>query len=125
MAERVARELSPVLGESQNVIEQQSCDSTRKNDARSRGIGVQIARLGCGHCRLPAFGLKRGQGCWSWRRLRGFGGNTRDRVRKVLRSGETSFEYERAVQPQPKLGRWTAELDDPVEAGSGVCDATL
>jgi transposase len=29
----------------------------------------------------------------------------------VLRSGETSFEYERAVQPRPKLGRWAAELD--------------
>jgi hypothetical protein len=33
-------------------------------------------------------------------------------VRKVLRSGETAFEYERNVQPRPKLGRWTAELDD-------------
>jgi len=32
-------------------------------------------------------------------------------VRKVLRSGETSFEYERLVQPRPKLGRWAAELD--------------
>ena len=31
-------------------------------------------------------------------------------VRKVLRSGETSFEYEREVQPRPKLGRWTSEL---------------
>src|SRR5271157_5473694 len=30
---------------------------------------------------------------------------------KVLRSGETSFEYERVVQPRPKLGRWAAELD--------------
>jgi transposase len=29
----------------------------------------------------------------------------------VLRSGETSFEYEREVQPRPKLGRWTSELD--------------
>src|SRR3954468_13031881 len=32
-------------------------------------------------------------------------------VRKVLRSEETSFEYERVVQPRPKLGRWAAELD--------------
>lgn len=32
-------------------------------------------------------------------------------VRKVLRSGETSFEYERSVQPRPKLGRWASELD--------------
>src|SRR6202045_3647894 len=35
-------------------------------------------------------------------------GNT---VRKGLRSGETSFEYEREVQPRPKLGRWAADLD--------------
>jgi transposase len=37
---------------------------------------------------------------------------SRNTVRKVLRSGETSFEYARDVQPRPKLGRWTAELDD-------------
>src|SRR5712671_6534854 len=37
---------------------------------------------------------------------------SRNTVRRVLRSGETSFEYEREVQPQPKLGRWTAELDE-------------
>src|SRR5215831_316822 len=37
---------------------------------------------------------------------------SRNTVRRVLRSGETSFEYEREVQPRPKLGRWTAELDD-------------
>src|SRR4051812_16534208 len=36
----------------------------------------------------------------------------RNTVRRVLRSGETSFEYEREVQPRPKLGRWTADLDD-------------
>src|SRR6516225_987726 len=38
-------------------------------------------------------------------------GVSRNTVRKVLRSGETSFEYERSVQPRPKLGRWAAELD--------------
>src|SRR6476659_8468648 len=37
---------------------------------------------------------------------------SRNTVRKVLRSGETSFEYERGVQPRPKLGRWTLELDE-------------
>jgi predicted transcriptional regulator len=30
-------------------------------------------------------------------------GMSRNTVRKVLRSGETSFEYERNVQPRPKL----------------------
>src|SRR3982074_1482439 len=37
---------------------------------------------------------------------------SRNAVRRVLRSGATSFEYEREVQPRPKLGRWTAELDE-------------
>ena len=36
---------------------------------------------------------------------------SRNTVRKILRSGETSFEYEREVQPRPKLGRWTHELE--------------
>jgi hypothetical protein len=42
----------------------------------------------------------------------------RARVRKVLRSGETSFEYERNVQPRPKLGRWTTELDEVLEGNA-------
>ncbi|MEH2561689.1 putative transcriptional regulator [Bradyrhizobium sp. AZCC 2289] len=29
---------------------------------------------------------------------------SRNTVRKVLRSGETSFEYERVVQPRPSAG---------------------
>src|SRR5246127_1158773 len=36
---------------------------------------------------------------------------SRNTVRRVLRSGETSFEYERNVQPRPKLCRWTGELE--------------
>ena len=36
---------------------------------------------------------------------------SRNTVRKVLRSGETSFSYEREVQPLPRLGRWRADLD--------------
>jgi transposase len=35
----------------------------------------------------------------------------RNTVRRVLRSGETAFSYEREVQPRPKLGAWTAELE--------------
>jgi transposase len=37
---------------------------------------------------------------------------SRNTVRKVLRSGATSFEYEREVQPRPKLGRWRKALDE-------------
>jgi len=41
---------------------------------------------------------------------------SRNTVRKVLRSGETSFVYEREVQPLPKLGRWAAELEQLLAA---------
>jgi transposase len=36
---------------------------------------------------------------------------SRNTVRKVLRSGATSFEYMRVVQPRPKLGAWRGDLD--------------
>jgi transposase len=39
-------------------------------------------------------------------------------VRKVLRSGATAFEYEREVQPRPKLGRWTVELEQLLAANA-------
>jgi len=39
-------------------------------------------------------------------------------VRKVIRSGETSFSYERTVQPRPKLGQWTAALDELLETNA-------
>ena len=32
---------------------------------------------------------------------------SRNTVRRILRSGETAFSYEREVQPRPKLGPWT------------------
>jgi transposase len=38
-------------------------------------------------------------------------GIARNTVRKILRSEETVLAYERDVQPQPKLGRWKADLD--------------
>ncbi len=41
---------------------------------------------------------------------------SRNTVRKVLRSGETLFEYERSIQPRPQLGRWAAELDELLAA---------
>lgn len=36
---------------------------------------------------------------------------SRNTVRRVLRSGETAFVYEREVQPLPKLGAWRDELE--------------
>ena len=38
-------------------------------------------------------------------------GVSRNTVRKVLRSGDTAFAYQREQQPRPKLGRWKIELD--------------
>ena len=38
-------------------------------------------------------------------------GLARNTVRKILRSGSTSSAYEREVQPRPKLGQWTEELE--------------
>src|ERR1700680_4284934 len=37
---------------------------------------------------------------------------SRNTVRKMLRSGQTSLAYDRDVQPLPKLGRWTTDLDE-------------
>src|ERR1051326_3733399 len=46
-------------------------------------------------------------------------GISRNTVRRGLRSGGAAFDLEREVQPRPKLGRWTAELDDLL-AGNAV-----
>jgi transposase len=43
---------------------------------------------------------------------------SRNTVRKVLRSGETAFAYEREVQPRPKLGLWKAHLDRMLTANT-------
>ena len=43
---------------------------------------------------------------------------SRNTVRKILRCGETSFSYEREVQPRPRLGRWKADLDRMLTANT-------
>ena len=43
---------------------------------------------------------------------------SRNTVRKVLRSGETAFAYERQVQPRPKLGPWTVDLAELLAGNS-------
>jgi hypothetical protein len=40
-------------------------------------------------------------------------------IRKVLRTGATQFEYERSVQPRPKIGPWQEELDSLLSANEG------
>src|SRR5215210_5927870 len=44
---------------------------------------------------------------------------SRNTVRKVLRSGETSFSYEREVQPLPRLGRWREDFDRLLAGNEG------
>src|ERR1700759_2515244 len=44
---------------------------------------------------------------------------SRNTVRKVLRSDETSFSYEREIQPRPKLGRWKSEIDRMLARNAG------
>ncbi len=46
-------------------------------------------------------------------------GVSRKVVRKVIRSGATEFRYEREVQPLPKIGRWSDELDQLLTANEG------
>jgi DNA replication protein DnaC/transposase len=43
---------------------------------------------------------------------------SRTTVRKVVRSGRTTFKYAREVQPSPKLGEWIGPLTEIVEAES-------
>jgi hypothetical protein len=40
---------------------------------------------------------------------------SRTTVRKVIRSRETEFKYERGVQPVPKLGEWVEVLTEILE----------
>ena len=44
---------------------------------------------------------------------------SRNTVRKVLRSGETAFSYQRERQPLPRVGPFQAELDRLLEANEG------
>jgi transposase len=44
---------------------------------------------------------------------------SRNTIRKVLRSGETSFAYARGVQPRRKLGVWQEALDGLLKANRG------
>ena len=44
---------------------------------------------------------------------------SRNTVRKILRSGATSLEYQRLVQPRPKLGAWHDDLARMLLANEG------
>jgi transposase len=44
---------------------------------------------------------------------------SRNTVRKILRSGATALEYQRLVQPRPRLGAWHDDLDRMLLANEG------
>lgn len=46
-------------------------------------------------------------------------GLSRNTVRRVLRSNETEFIYERSTQPMPRLGHWTDELSRQLAENAG------
>ncbi|MBS3649040.1 helix-turn-helix domain-containing protein, partial [Pseudaminobacter sp. 19-2017] len=48
---------------------------------------------------------------WSLKRISRELHVSRNTVRRILRSDETSFSYERERQPQPKIGPWQVQLD--------------
>ena len=48
---------------------------------------------------------------WSLKRISRELHVSRNTVRRILRSGETSFSYERERQPQPRIGPWQVQLD--------------
>jgi transposase len=45
---------------------------------------------------------------------------SRNTVRRILRSGETAFAYEREVQPMPRLGPWKEALDRLLAANASA-----
>ena len=46
-------------------------------------------------------------------------GVSRKVVRKVIRTGATEFQYERAAQPRPKIGPWRDQLDELLTKNAG------
>lgn len=44
---------------------------------------------------------------------------SRNTVRKILRSDETDFSYERTHQPLPRIGSWQEQLDRLLATNAG------
>jgi transposase len=56
---------------------------------------------------------------WSMKRIARELHVSRNTVRKILRSGETDFTYEREHQPLPKIGPWVEDVDRFLLANEG------
>ena len=48
---------------------------------------------------------------WSLKRISRELHVSRNTVRRILRSDETAFSYERERQPKPRIGPWQVQLD--------------
>ena len=56
---------------------------------------------------------------WSLKRISRELHLSRNTIRKILRSDETSFSYERERQPKPKIGPWQDQLDALLNGNHG------
>ena len=56
---------------------------------------------------------------WSLKRIARELHVSRNTVRKILRSDETDFSYEREHQPMPRIGPWQEQLDQFLAANGG------
>lgn len=56
---------------------------------------------------------------WSLKRISRELHVSRNTIRKILRSDETSFSYERERQPKPKIGPWQDQLDGLLNGNRG------
>ena len=56
---------------------------------------------------------------WSVKRISRDLHVSRNTVRKIVRSDETDFSYEREHQPMPRVGPWQADLDRFLAANEG------
>src|SRR6186997_284841 len=59
---------------------------------------------------------------WSLKRISRELHLSRNTIRKILRSDETSFSYERERQPKPKIGPWQDQLDALLDGNHGKPD---
>ena len=56
---------------------------------------------------------------WSLKRISRELHVSRNTIRKILRSNETEFTYERERQPLPKIGPWQDQLDALLDGNHG------
>lgn len=56
---------------------------------------------------------------WSMKKIVRELHGSRNTVRKILRSDETDFSYERERQPMPRIGPWQGQLEELLSTNAG------